>query len=515
MGALASTKDVTSTTDALIKLWSGGPVRYLMTNQEDEAVRKLKTVPELSRFISAFWARRDPSPGTLENEFRRTYWERVLDADHFYRDSTTPGWKTDRGKIYIMLGAPDDVQTEENPGFSAGLSKSLASTAQVDSTGHQRGIERWTYHSQRSKNAAAEFIVAFVKDESLDWKLSTDPRLIEPTFPGTSTTDAADTRFGGIESRPAQQRAAATAGRGASAQSTMLPRQAVTDAFPSVDTSLFANYDLGLETSVPTTTEEVIATVTAKEFLSAFPATARFEFFRAADGATFVNLGAVIKADDLYPPGTTGRSSVRLYASVTPTLAGGQPRYASNDTQPLSVDTAKGPAHGGVYDVWTGLALKAGVYHVTLAIEDSLSGRIGRASADFEVPDYSQPGLRLSTLVLASDLSDKGGRLGVTARPSATYGKSESLGIYYEVYGLPGGGAARFKTSYRFFREMPHGLPPLPIGKPILFKDRSGAAQGWSFPLAKWPAGRYRMEVTATGPDNVSASGEVAFEVIE
>src|SRR4029079_12221949 len=106
--------------------------------------------------------------------------------------------------------------------------------------------------------------------------------------------------------------------------------------------------------------------------------------------------------------------------------------------------TVKGPARGGVYDVWTGLALKAGVYHVTLAIEDSLSGRIGRAAADFEVPDYSQPGLRLSTLVLASDLSDKGGRLGVTARPSATYGKSESLGIYYEVYGLPGGSAARF-----------------------------------------------------------------------
>jgi GWxTD domain-containing protein len=512
-GARPSAKETRLSSDDLIKRWADGPVRYLMTSKEDATVRGMKTVPELAKFISEFWARRDPTPGTFENQFRRVYWGRVLEAERRYRDSTTPGWKTDRGKIFIMLGAPDDVQTEENPSFSAGLAKGIAT---VDSTGHQRGIERWTYHSQRAKNAAAEFIVAFVKDESLDWKLSTDPSLIEPTFPGTSTVDASNSQFGGIEARPSQQRAAETARQGgASTLATETPQQAIAGTFMSIDTSLFANYDLGLEQSVPTTTEEVIATVTTKEFLSAFPARVRFEFYRAADGSTFVNVGAVIKADDLYAPGLTGRSGLRLYASVTPAAGGGQTRYAANDAQPLYIDLAKGPAPGGVYDVWTGLALNPGAYRVTLAIEDSLTGRIGRTAADLDVPDLSRPGLRLSTLVLASGLSDMGSRLGVTPRSSATYRKSETLGIYYEVYGLPGGEAARFKTSYRFFREMPGGAPPSPIGKPIVFEDRKGAVQGWSFPLAKWPVGRFRMEVTVTGADNVSASDEVAFEVIE
>ena len=109
-----------ATTDDVVKRWADGPVRYLMTYKEDESVRRLRTAPELARFISDFWARRDPTPGTVENEFRRIYWGRVLEANRRYRDSTIPGWKTDRGKIFIMLGAPDDVQTDENPGtFSA------------------------------------------------------------------------------------------------------------------------------------------------------------------------------------------------------------------------------------------------------------------------------------------------------------------------------------------------------------------------------------------------------------
>src|SRR5262245_10195337 len=286
-------KDAKPSSDDLIKRWADGPVRYLMTSKEDSLVRGMKSVPELARFISEFWARRDPTPGTFENEFRRMYWERVLEADRSFRDSTTPGWMTDRGKIFIVLGRPDDVQTDENPRFSAGLSKGVA--AMTDTTGHHRGIERWTYRRTRSMTADTEFIVAFVKDEALDWKLSTDPDLIQPTFPGTSTTDATDPRFGGIEGRPAQARAVATAGQGAPAQATHTAQQAIAGMFPVVDTSLFANYDLGLELSVPSTTEEVIATVTTKEFLSAFPATARFEFFRAADGATFVNVGAIIK----------------------------------------------------------------------------------------------------------------------------------------------------------------------------------------------------------------------------
>src|SRR5262249_4161797 len=115
LSALSSAREAQPSSDELIKRWADGPVRYLMTAKEYAAVREMRSVPDLARFISDFWVRRDPTPGTFENEFRRTYWGRVLEADQRFRDSTTPGWKTDRGKIFIMLGKPNDIQTDENP----------------------------------------------------------------------------------------------------------------------------------------------------------------------------------------------------------------------------------------------------------------------------------------------------------------------------------------------------------------------------------------------------------------
>src|SRR4029453_819490 len=134
-------------------------------------------------------------------------------------------------------------------------------------------------------------------------------------------------------------------------------------------------------------------------------------------------------------------------------------------------------------DTWTGLALAPGRYRFTLAIEDSLTGRIGRTDAETDVPDPSGPGLSLSTLVLASNLSDDGSRLEVTGRPTGTFHRSETLGVYYEVYGLDGGDAGVFATSSRFYREMPDGSL-IALGKPLVLEKRTGEAQGWSVPLA-------------------------------
>ena len=217
--------------------------------------------------------------------------------------------------------------------------------------------------------------------------------------------------------------------------------------------------------------------------------------------------------EDLYPKGTTGTSTLRLYASAAPVGRSAATRYVANEGKPARIELAKGPAPGGVFDAWTGLALAPGRYRLLLALEDSLTGRIGRADAEIDVPAFPSQGLALSTVVLASDLSDAEGRLGVTARSSGTFLKSESLGVYYEVYGLPEADA-HFTASYRFFREMPDGSWT-PVAKPIVLPDRSDAAQGWSIPLAKWPAGRYRMEVTVMGADGASASGQTSFEVAE
>src|SRR3979411_2465123 len=89
------------------KDWLEKDVLYIITDEERKAFKKLQTDDERERFIEEFWRRRDPDPDTDENEFREEYYERIAYANEHYA-SGIPGWKTDRGRIYIMYGKPDE-----------------------------------------------------------------------------------------------------------------------------------------------------------------------------------------------------------------------------------------------------------------------------------------------------------------------------------------------------------------------------------------------------------------------
>jgi len=98
----------------LHKKWLEEEVVYIITPIEKEVFLKLATDRERDRFIDAFWKHRDPTPATPENEFRTEHFRRLNYANHFFgRESPKPGWKTDRGRMYILLGEPNDVQRFE------------------------------------------------------------------------------------------------------------------------------------------------------------------------------------------------------------------------------------------------------------------------------------------------------------------------------------------------------------------------------------------------------------------
>jgi GWxTD domain-containing protein len=91
--------------------WLEEEVVYIITNQEREIFVSLETVEERNRFIEAFWERRDPTPATRENEFHKEHYRRLDHANRVLgRESTRPGWRTDRGKFYIILGEPREIQ---------------------------------------------------------------------------------------------------------------------------------------------------------------------------------------------------------------------------------------------------------------------------------------------------------------------------------------------------------------------------------------------------------------------
>jgi len=93
------------------KKWLEEEVPYIITTKERDVFRKLETDELRDRFIEEFWKQRDPTPGTPRNEFKEEHYRRIEYASMtFGRGTPFQGWRTERGRIYIILGPPVDVQ---------------------------------------------------------------------------------------------------------------------------------------------------------------------------------------------------------------------------------------------------------------------------------------------------------------------------------------------------------------------------------------------------------------------
>lgn len=90
--------------------WLEEEVLWIITGEEKEVFLRLSSDAQRDAFIEAFWRSRDPSPGTTRNEYREIHYERLQYAtDNFGRETPRPGWRTDRGRVWILLGKPQST----------------------------------------------------------------------------------------------------------------------------------------------------------------------------------------------------------------------------------------------------------------------------------------------------------------------------------------------------------------------------------------------------------------------
>jgi GWxTD domain-containing protein len=95
--------------------WLNEEVPYIITDAERNTFNQLQSNSEREIFIEQLWARRNPTPGAVENAFRADCYRRIGYAnEHFGSKAGTPGWKTDRGRIYITFGPPDEIDSYPN-----------------------------------------------------------------------------------------------------------------------------------------------------------------------------------------------------------------------------------------------------------------------------------------------------------------------------------------------------------------------------------------------------------------
>jgi GWxTD domain-containing protein len=97
------------------KKWLNEDVVYIITDEERQAFKRLQTDEERESFIEQFWLRRDPTPDTVENEYKEEHYRRIAYANEHYA-SGIPGWKADRGRIYITYGPPDEIESHPSGG---------------------------------------------------------------------------------------------------------------------------------------------------------------------------------------------------------------------------------------------------------------------------------------------------------------------------------------------------------------------------------------------------------------
>ncbi len=144
------------------KDWLAKDVIYIITPKEKEVFLELRTEKERDIFVQAFWKQRDPTPGTPANEFKEEHYRRISYAnEHFGRETSRPGWMTDRGKIYILLGPPQDISAFEGGTFV-------------------HPVTIWSYQGKPEYGLPSYFDIAFYKRRGMGEYILYSPTLDGP-----------------------------------------------------------------------------------------------------------------------------------------------------------------------------------------------------------------------------------------------------------------------------------------------------------------------------------------------
>jgi GWxTD domain-containing protein len=148
--------------------WLDQDVVYIISDEERKAFTNLRTDEEREKFVQQFWARRDPTPGTERNEFKEEIYRRIAYTNaHF--SASVAGWRTDRGRIYIQYGPPDEIEAHSTGGVYQRPASEGGGTTQT------YPFEQWRYRliDGVGQNVILEFVD---KDGSGDYKMTMDPK---------------------------------------------------------------------------------------------------------------------------------------------------------------------------------------------------------------------------------------------------------------------------------------------------------------------------------------------------
>ncbi|NIM59717.1 MAG: GWxTD domain-containing protein [Candidatus Aminicenantes bacterium] len=164
-------------------------IGYIILSVEEKIFREMPP-EDRGEFIRGFWARRDPDPSTPINEFRQTYYTRLATADKAFR-AGKPGWKTDRGRVYILLGRPTNILRKAMGDVPYEGGKFVTASTLETGTLTEKPTEIWIYDNYPEIFSGPLRLVFVDHHGTGEYKLTTNVE-ITPFSMGAPTWDEPD-----------------------------------------------------------------------------------------------------------------------------------------------------------------------------------------------------------------------------------------------------------------------------------------------------------------------------------
>ena len=368
------------------KKWLEEDVRWIITDEEGTAFKRLSNSEERDQFIEQFWLRRNPNPDLAENDFKEEHYRRIAYANEHFA-AGKPGWKTDRGEMYIKFGPPDSIDSHPSGG---------AYTRPQEEGGGETSTFpfetwRWRYIEGIGQEVEIEFVdTCNCGDYHMTMDRSEKDALLNVPGAGLTQMEAmgmankADRFVGGGMERLGKSPFNQDRN---SKQFDRLERFAAVQRAPSIKFK-----DL----------EEVVS---HKIRVNLLPFDVRIDFVKVTSDTVLVPITLQVKNRDVTFVSKDGiqRGTVNIFGRIS-TMTG---RIAQTfeDTVQVDVPTELLPKtieNSSVY--WKAVPLRSGRYRVDLVLKDVNGDRVGTWTRGIAVPEFGDEKLASSTLILADQI---------------------------------------------------------------------------------------------------------------
>lgn len=407
--------------------WLNEDVGYIITDEERAAFKRLQNDEEREQFIENFWLRRDPTPDTVENEFKEEHYRRIAYANEHFA-SGIPGWKTDRGRIYITFGPPDE--RDEHP--TGGTYERPPEEGGGETTTFP--FEDWRY--RYIEGIGNDIIVEFVDPTMTgEYRMTMDP----------SEKDALARVPGAGLSLLEQMGLADKSQRFNNTDGTLLP------APIGGQTSRMNQFDrldqfTKLQKPPVVKFKDLEAVVNSRVSYNVLPMKVQADYFPVTDSSVLTNITIQFDNKDLQFQSKDGvqKAAVNILGHITTMTR----RVVNTFEDTVTVDSPPDMLQSfakakSIYQKT--IPLMPGTYRLNVVAKDVVAGNLNNYEIALTVPKLDEDKLASSSLVLA-DLIEKVPTKSIGAGPFVigdskvrprmgnTFKRDEKMGIYLKAY---------------------------------------------------------------------------------